>query len=76
MNMGHWIVEIKRLVLVAGNEIHRQFLHQIRHILLVLQLYLLAVQIVLLALRLGIPENPTALKIQILVKPKGPWSQA
>ena len=78
VDMRHRIVEIKRLILIAGDKIHRQLVHQVRHILLILQLYLLAIQIVLppLAVRLIFPKNPASLEIQILVKPKGPWSQA
>ena len=43
MDMGHRIVEIKGLVLIAGDKINHQLVHEIRHVLLVLECDLLAV---------------------------------
>jgi len=63
MDMGHRIVEEKRLILISGDKVRRQPVQQVGHILLVLQFHLFAVQVVGLALGLGVPKNTAALEI-------------
>ena len=75
MDMRHRIVEIKRFILIAGNKIHDQLVHQVRHILLVLQFHLFSVEGVLLPLGLSIPKDSASFKRQILVESKVRWHQ-
>lgn len=70
MDMRHRIVEIKRFILIAGNKIHDQLVHQVRHILLVLQFHLFSVEGVLLPLGLSIPKIPLPLNVRYSSNPK------
>ncbi len=75
MDVGHGVVEIEGFVLISRDKIHDFLMHQIGHVLLVLELHLLPIEGVLLPLGLGVPIDPAPLEGQVLIETKIRWHQ-
>ena len=74
MDVGHRIVQKEGLLFVRGQELHNEFVHHVRHVLLVTQLFLLPIDSI--TRRLRGPIASAAGKDEILIetplaRPKG-----
>ena len=70
VDMRERIINEERLFQVFFHELHKKFVHHVRHVFLVLQCQSLTVHEILSALLLGIPVNPAPLVGKVSFKSK------